>query len=1094
MMKIKGLQINHYIKCIFILTIGLNCYSLMAQTNGYIYVHKKALSEQNSIDFPFTVTGGLTSVPSFSLNDIPAQNTVLDLGASQDGTLWATGENNGYLFYRDPNSSQWLAANNSAGSAPINNAQRVDGAIGGSCFWVSTGGAAYYYNGTTHTSISPSTSITDIGSAWDGGVYFINAGDLYYKAVPTSGAASARLTTTGDYIRVDGDPSTHDAIVRRNNNNVYRITKAGVITLLGRPTASVIDRDIAVTEDGSIFGSTAVFVYKWISGTTWGPAEATSRKYASRMTGGPGGVVWGTTNEPNVGDLSKNIYTRIERPEEILWLNDERVRVSTKGNSIMIPVAPGSYILEELVPAGWDLVGIDIYDPSGNSISDLPNNKATINVAAGETVGVIFENIFLRTFSILKSCNSEYLEDFGTGGGYGPALSGQTSYHSQAGGQSFSNNYMILQNASMLFPGAAAIGDHTPNDVDGRMMVVDANNEKDAFFRRRFANVEPGSTYEFSAWIANINTGAQIKPNVTFEVIDPITYQVLRTYTTGEITSGAWVKYGLTSFIAPSSSFDLVIRNNGFGGSGNDLALDDIRFKLLPPSDPFTTVSHSDCNQSRGSITVTSPIAAGFEYSISSAPTTWQTSPVFNNLLPGIYTISTRYIGSVNCVVSTVDTVQVSICGKLFMDGNGMNDGFVNGNLYNGSEPMYAVLYNNTTNKVDSIVPLTNGEYKHYGHIDTNYTVYLTANNAAVIGQSAIPNMTLPANYVRTGELIGTAAGSDGPSNSILIVGTVNQSVDNVNFGIQQRPQSHSKSHELEDQPTNNAIIPLNGVGSNAPLMTGSDAEDGDYSSNTGTITNPIGVKITSLPTNGELWYNGVRVTTSNLNSTIFPNPALFSIVLSDGGYRTTSFQYSYVDAAGFEDLTPATYTIGWSVPLSVHLLSFKGDVKKSTVELLWITGSETNNKGFEIQRSTNTTNWETLGFVASKAVNGSSVGNLSYSFTDFSPQVEDAFYRLKQIDLNGIFEYSAIRLVNYVNNAAVKLFPNPAKNQATISGLEIGSDISIIDGFGKTVLKSVRVTNTTVSVNTSALLKGIYLVMIMNKEGKILTGKLIKE
>lgn len=190
-------------------------------------------------------------------------------------------------------------------------------------------------------------------------------------------------------------------------------------------------------------------------------------------------------------------------------------------------------------------------------------------------------------------------------------------------------------------------------------------------------------------------------------------------------------------------------------------------------------------------------------------------------------------------------------------------------------------------------------------------------------------------------------------------------------------------------------------------------------------------------------------------------------------------------------------YFISYPVALPVSILSFTAKKQGESVLVNWITANETNNKGFELERSSNGTGWQLLGFVESKAIAGNSTNQLSYNFTDHAPYKGTNYYRLKQIDLDGKAEYSGVVQLNFAGNPSLlKMYPNPAKNAITITGIEPGSDVRIDDALGKTVLKTMRTANgmTSVNVNISRLQKGIYIVVIIDKEGKVATSKLIKE
>jgi hypothetical protein len=88
-----------------------------------------------------------------------------------------------------------------------------------------------------------------------------------------------------------------------------------------------------------------------------------------------------------------------------------------------------------------------------------------------------------------------------------------------------------------------------------------------------------------------------------------------------------------------------------------------------------------------------------------------------------------------------------------------------------------------------------------------------------------------------------------------------------------------------------------------------------------------------------------------------------------------------------------------------VELVSFSAEVYSGNVNLSWITATEINNSGFQIERrNTGNDEWTNIGFVNG---NGSSTETRYYSFTDNSVSVGNYSYRLKQVDYNGNYTYS---------------------------------------------------------------------------------------
>ncbi|MEP7144130.1 MAG: gliding motility-associated C-terminal domain-containing protein [Ferruginibacter sp.] len=138
--------------------------------------------------------------------------------------------------------------------------------------------------------------------------------------------------------------------------------------------------------------------------------------------------------------------------------------------------------------------------------------------------------------------------------------------------------------------------DHTPNDNNGYMMLVNASFNPGDFYVDTVKNLCANTTYEFAAWIVNVLlpsacTGNGIRPRLVFN-IETTTGSILGTYSTGDLpASGSpdWKQYGLF-FTTPVNTNNVVIRltNTAPGGCGNDLALDDITFR---PCGPAVTAS-----------------------------------------------------------------------------------------------------------------------------------------------------------------------------------------------------------------------------------------------------------------------------------------------------------------------------------------------------------------------------------------------------------------------------------------------------------------------------------------------------------------------
>ncbi len=176
---------------------------------------------------------------------------------------------------------------------------------------------------------------------------------------------------------------------------------------------------------------------------------------------------------------------------------------------------------------------------------------------------------------------------------------------------------------------------------------------------------------------------------------------------------------------------------------------------------------------------------------------------------------------------------------------------------------------------------------------------------------------------------------------------------------------------------------------------------------------------------------------------------------------------------------------------LPVELTSFVSMISGNNVTLNWSTSTETNNAGFDIERSSSNGTWTMIGNVAG---NGTSTVPHSYSYTDRSVASGTYNYRLKQVDFNGNFAY--YNLGNEVIIGVPEKFdlsqnyPNPF-NPSTKINYDLPVDgivsIKLFDMSGKEVKSLVNEVKTagyhTVDFNASSLSSGVYFYRI-NVEG----------
>jgi len=144
---------------------------------------------------------------------------------------------------------------------------------------------------------------------------------------------------------------------------------------------------------------------------------------------------------------------------------------------------------------------------------------------------------------------------------------------------------------------------------------------------------------------------------------------------------------------------------------------------------------------------------------------------------------------------------------------------------------------------------------------------------------------------------------------------------------------------------------------------------------------------------------------------------------------------------------------------IPVELKSFTATTHKNTVSLNWSTATETNNKGFYVQRKTDNSEFQSIGFVEGK---GTTTEIQNYSFFDANVQVGKYYYRLAQVDFDGTINYfDAIEVeVNPpLEFSLSQNYPNPFNPSTTIEfTLPAKSNVvlKIYDIIGQEVLKAI--------------------------------------
>jgi hypothetical protein len=605
------------------------CMQIIYAQTGYIYVHAKTISEDINRSFTYSVSGGSTSVPSFTLEDQLVNIEPTDIGAGNGtggGELWvvaaATQGADGSIYHRSANSSTWnLVSGGGAGSA-------IDGADLGHFVIVNSTGDAYVYNGSSYFkifnhstygikavdianngSINPGTGFTAIvganGHVWKYTGNYITT-TTWSDITPTDNSG---LTFT----RLDINPSNNNIILVDGGGYVTKVNSSGGSMVYYNRTASgpSTPGDVTVDDNGTMYsiqndaqGMDAAYRY---NGTTWVEEPETGLHYF--LTSSDAGQVWiikgYTAAQSSSFANPSTIYTRTGDGSGT-WLDDERVQTTQNDDAIIIPVAAGTYTITEANPAGWNLQKIAVFDPTSGSTINVAANNTSVVVGAGKVVHVLFTNGIVAPLAIPSNCGtSNALQNFGSGAlnTRGNPLTGLTDFHYYSNSSlntTPDGYYSLTQNSSQW--GNGTLTDHT-GLTGGYFLMINASYAPNEFYRQRVTGLAKGASYTLTFWGANLSPGSPLQPNILAGITDTSSGATLGSISTGSLpTDNAWHQYTF-SFTATVTTGDIFLQNNAPGGFGNDLAIDDISITQVCSSLlPVTLINFNAVKNGNGAL------------------------------------------------------------------------------------------------------------------------------------------------------------------------------------------------------------------------------------------------------------------------------------------------------------------------------------------------------------------------------------------------------------------------------------------------------------------------------------------------------------
>ena len=140
-----------------------------------------------------------------------------------------------------------------------------------------------------------------------------------------------------------------------------------------------------------------------------------------------------------------------------------------------------------------------------------------------------------------------------------------------------------------------------------------------------------------------------------------------------------------------------------------------------------------------------------------------------------------------------------------------------------------------------------------------------------------------------------------------------------------------------------------------------------------------------------------------------------------------------YINFDGWNEAHRPYMIVNYEYVTPVELKTFSASIKEQNVILNWVTVTEKNNSGFEVQRKSENSEYRRIGFVPGF---GTTTEPKSYSYSDENLLAGNYTYRLKQVDLNGSTNYSNeinVKVISPVEYSLGQNYPNPFNPTTTI-------------------------------------------------------------
>lgn len=552
-----------------------------------------------------------------------------------------------------------------------------------------TGGAKIYVSGSGDVAMSPS-----------GQMFFVVDNKLFTPNYAAYTGTGANLTCTYiDTVQVpsnnfvgltyaDGEtvaafsggsganacpfrevnPLTGDTSVINKSGTVYSaVDMASIVTGIGaakklvsvNPTATPNQYDVVYEIYVRNYGNTDVANVQITDDLTAINGAANVSNIITSFVSNPAGLV---LNAAFNGNSNKNLLNGLGTlPNYPVSNNNVTIRISCRLSNIQSGIIYNNSAVVTAI--GYN--SQNLRDSSTNgSIPDLNSNDKPDDAGEGQPTPLLIA-ITPQTPPCATLGQVFYNETFGSGGTSAslPGSPGGTTTYAGSTTQPLAiDRFMLASNANLADNSRfISLTDHTTGT--GRMMVINADANAGTFYSGTVGSLCPGQQYSLSFYAAFVGNssyqtvcngfGGFKYPKVRMRVKDAVTGLVITEIATSDITATSWAQFGM-KWVMPSGYSNIVFEliNEGQGGCGNDLAIDDIQFGICDAA-PVVSVSGSSvgCIGSGTTMNATLsdpgviPGAIEYQWQISTDNSTWSD---ISGATSSSYTIATVAAGDVN--------------------------------------------------------------------------------------------------------------------------------------------------------------------------------------------------------------------------------------------------------------------------------------------------------------------------------------------------------------------------------------------------------------------------------------------------------------